>query len=427
MQENFCEHIFDEKTDGYIQIAKLEDQDIKIYNTQYSGIREIVCEVQGQANTYVSPNTYYIPSRRVNNIRQFRALYIDIDFDEDKYGKQEVIYYVWELAWKEEIPFPTMVVDSGRGLHLYWRIQDAPYAALQTWQELEDYLYYKLKHLGADIKATDAARLLRLPGTINSKNNEECKVVHINNYKEHSMYYLREKYLGYKPKEQQLGFQQVKNLSQKKSGVINYFNSYTLHMSRSQDILKILELRDYKVVGYRNFIIHCYTYWQGIYIRDIEELEALVIELNNSFRQPLKITDIGAVIRSTQKAVEKFITYENDVRAGVRRRVTKGMRDKDGYWYKNETLIERLDITREEQKHLKTIIDEKEKYRRCADEKKSKQKAKRRNEEGLTAREQQKQGLINNIKELKSKGLKQKEVAEKLGKGIATIKRYWNN
>ena len=32
------------------------------------------------------------------------------------------------------------------------------------------------------------------------------------------------------------------------------------------------------------------------------------------------------------------------------------MRDKGGYWYKNETLIERLDITLVEQKYLKTII-----------------------------------------------------------------------
>lgn len=40
------------------------------------------------------------------------------------------------------------------------------------------------------------------------------------------------------------------------------------------------------------------------------------------------------------------------------------MRDKDGYRYKNETLIDRLDITSEEQKQMKTIIGTQEKYRR---------------------------------------------------------------
>ena len=72
-----------------------------------------------------------------------------------------------------------MVVSSGRGIHLYWRIVDAPYQALSTWQELEDYLYYQLKHLGADKSATDPARVLRMPGTINSRNGAKCEVVFI--------------------------------------------------------------------------------------------------------------------------------------------------------------------------------------------------------------------------------------------------------
>ena len=34
------------------------------------------------------------------------------------------------------------------------------------------------------------------------------------------------------------------------------------------------------------------------------------------------------------------------LRSGERKRVSKGMRDKEGYWYKNETLIDRLGITK---------------------------------------------------------------------------------
>lgn len=101
-------------------------------------------------------------------------------------------------------------------------------------------------------------------------------------------------------------------------------------------------------------------------------------------------------------------------------KVTKGLRDKGGYWYKNETLIERLNITEHEQSKLKTIIGIQEKYRR--------KNAKRtpRNENGLTSREQQKQNTIKSIQELKEQGFKQKEVAEQLNKGLRTIKLYWN-
>lgn len=55
------------------------------------------------------------------------------------------------------------------------------------------------------------------------------------------------------------------------------------------------------------------------------------------------------------------------------------------YKYTNDKLIKILGITLEEQQHLKTIIfSSKEKYRRCVDDKKAKQKDKRRNENGLT-------------------------------------------
>lgn len=415
---DYCNHLYDKTTDGYIQIVKFnEDRTLKIFNTDNRYLREVVEELYGEDDSFIAVNTTYKPGRSVNNIRQFRALYIDLDIDEDRLGKQEAVYYVWEMAWREEIPFPSMVVDSGRGIHLYWRIKNAPYPAINTWQELEDYLYYKLKHLGADIRATDGARILRLPQTVNSKSNTVCKVIVLDDDKEYSMYELREQYLNYKPKPQQLEFQQVKK---RQAVVTNYFNSYTLHTARAEDLLTLVELRNYNVTGYRNMIIHCYAYWTGIYIREEESLAKEVIDLNNSFREPLKETDIDAVLRCIPKAIEKFINYEQGIRSGEKKRVSKGMRDKEGYWYKNETLIERLNITREEQKHMKTIISTEEKY----DRNNEKRRQKRRNEDGLTDRERKKQEIIKSVKELKSKGLKQIEIAEKLGITKGTVSKY---
>ena len=114
-----------------------------------------------------------------------------------------------------------------------------------------------------------------------------------------------------------------------------------------------------------------------------------------------------------------FITYENELRAGLRPRLPKGSRDKPGYWYKNKTLIEKLNITEEEQKELKTIISEKEKYRRCATEKnaknKKRQKAKRRNEEGLTSKQQELKELKVKVLELRNLGLSMQQIADNLG------------
>jgi hypothetical protein len=424
---SFCDHLYDESTDGYIQILKLDDKrskserTIKIYNTKNDGLRDIIEVLHKDDDVFVSPNTMYLPKRRVENVRQFRALYQDIDCNKLGLEKAETVYRVWVMYYEGKIPKPSMVVDSGQGIHLYWRIQNAPFGALHTWQELQDYIYYQLKSIGADRKATDGARVLRLPGTINSKNNSSCSVLVIHNNVEYSMYDLREQYLNYKPKAYQLQMQETKKIDNK---IISnrFFNSYSLHMERANDLHMLCRLRKFDMTGYRNMVIHCYAYWKGIYIRDSYELEKEVIELNKAFKEPLKDTEVNAILRCIPKAIDKFIAYEQGLRSGERKRVSKGMRDKEGYWYKNETLIDRLGITPSEQKHMKTIIGTEEKY----DRKNEKRRSDRRNEEGLTKREQEKKTLIKSIHLLKNEGYTQKEISKKIGKSIRTIKNYWN-
>lgn len=136
--------------------------------------------------------------------------------------------------------------------------------------------------------------------------------------------------------------------------------------------MKLCELRDYKVTGYRNFILHCYAYWTGVCLRDNKQLGDNVIEFNNRFSEPLPSNQVEAIIRCVSKAINKFIEYEQGIILNKDKRVSKGMRDKGGYWYKNTTLIERLDITINEQKYMKTVIYSKEKYRRCSTVKKQK-------------------------------------------------------
>jgi len=305
----YCNHLFDDSTDGYIHLIQIQEgKVIKIYNTRYAGLKTIVEETGGQEDVYIASSTFYKPKRSTSNIRQFRALYIDIDVERyGKYGKSETVYMVHELVNENKIPTPSMIVDSGRGWHLYWRIKNAPYGAIYTWQEIEDYLYNQLKDLGADIQATEGARVLRLPDTINSRINKECKVLIINDDIEYSMYDLREEYLNYKHKKSyQLEIHQTKEINKKKSGTISrLFNSYTLHLARANDIETLCSLRKYDVKGYRNFILHCYAYWKGIYTRDIEELEKEVIEFNNAFRNPLKESEVSAILRCIPKAISR--------------------------------------------------------------------------------------------------------------------------
>lgn len=214
------------------------------------------------------------------------------------------------------------------------------------------------------------------------------------------MYDLREKYLKWKPKifKEVEVEKKVKNKTVK-SKVINYFTSYSLHIARAEDIVTLCKLRAYNLTGYRNMILHCYVYWVGVTERGANSLEEAVNELNNKFTCPLKQTEVNIILRCVPKVIDKFI---------------KRMRDKGGYWYKNETLIERLDIIIEEMKYLITIIDEKEKYRRCVEEKKAKQRAKRRNKAGLTPKQQELINLKKKVIKLREEGLTMQAIVDKL-------------
>ena len=401
---NYVDHLYAKEIDGYIQVMQLKDKKVvEIKNYKGMSIADALEKYTGKKDTFISINTSYNGKRLVSNTRQLRALYIDLDHRE--YSFHELFYAMWDLVLDKKIPEPTMVVASGRGAHIYWRIEHAPFQALATWQELEDYLCYQLKNLGADKKATDAARVLRLPDTLNSRNNTACKVMIINDDITYSMYDLREEYLKWKPKV----FREIKVKENKEEfRILQFFTSYTLHIARAEDIVTLCKLRNYKVTGYRNMILHCYAYWIGVTTRDSDNLEQVVNKLNSSFTEPLKQTEVEAILRCVPKAIDKFLAYEQGLRSGEIKRVSKGMCDKGGYWYKNETLIERLDITKPEQKLMKTIICTEVKY---ANNNK-RRKAARRNKDGLTKKQQELAILKIKIRELKETNLNNTEIAK---------------
>ena len=417
--KNYVEHLFKNNIEGYIQVIQLKNKKI-IYLKNHKG-KEIINDIKDYKDaidTFISINPSFNGKREGDCIRQLRALYIDLDYK--KFTLNDIIQDVWSLAIQGEIPTPSMLVSSGRGAHIYWRIEDAPSQALATWQELEDFLYSKLKHLGADKKATDATRVLRLPDTINSRNNTKCEVVFIDNEIIHSMYELREKYLKWKPKV----FKEIKVKEEKKEfKVLQFFTSYSLHITRAEDILTLCEARKFNVTGYRNKILHMYAYWIGVTIRDDEKLKQLVNKLNNKFTKPLKQSEVNAILRCVPKAIDKFIAYEQGLRDGKVKRVSKGMRDKGGYWYKNETIIEMLDITIEEQRLLKTIISTQVKYERRRVKDNETKKANRRNKAGLTAKQQELSDLRIKVLELRAQGLSLRAVAKELNISLGKVQR----
>ncbi|MEM2390268.1 MAG: DNA-primase RepB domain-containing protein, partial [Ignisphaera sp.] len=70
---------------------------------------------------------------------------------------------------------PTIVVDSGAGYHLYFRLSHEVDASIL--KKLESWL---VDRLGGDPQAKDLARILRLPGTVNPRTQRLVKAVYQN-------------------------------------------------------------------------------------------------------------------------------------------------------------------------------------------------------------------------------------------------------
>lgn len=335
--------------DGWITIARKEDGKYIQRHYRTEEAQERLSEWLGE-DVYFSQNTFYKPSRSIANIRQLRALYSDIDFYLLNYNVDWVLGSIELLIQDRMIPEPNLIIFSGRGIVFVWLLEPVPHQALPLWQVLENNFSEKLAKIGADKKATDAARIFRLAGSVNSKNGEMVEV----EYRHANRYELRQLQQDFLP--------DLNPERQKKKGrpkkVVQLHNIYRLHFARLRDLTQLIELREYDVTGYRETICFLYRYWSCCVLNDPEEALQQTLDLNAQFTLPLSENEVRKATKSAEKAWAARSNKEAN-----RLAIEKGYPGA-GYNISNTKLISWLDITTEEQQRMETIIDSQEKQRR---------------------------------------------------------------
>lgn len=353
--------------DGWITLAKKTENGFKQYHYKPTELATELTKWLGE-DVYFSQNTFYKPFRRIENIRQLRSLYVDVDCYLLNYEPEWILGKLELEYFKESIPDPNLVIFSGQGLVLIWFIDPVPYKALPLWQSVQNYLVDKLKGLGGDAKAVDAARVFRIAGSVNSKNGQAVTVHYRHDYR----YALRDIQADYLPE-----LTPKKGKKGRKPKVLQLHNVYRLHVTRLKDLATLLELRNGDVYGHRELFCFLYRYWSCCVLDDPDEALRQTLEFNKFFKHPLPDRE---VIRATRSA-EKAWAAKNDEHANALA-IEKGYPGA-GYNLKNSKIIEWLDINPEEQEHLETIIDVSEKNRR-----KRIANMEKRREEGMKTREQ---------------------------------------
>lgn len=374
---------------GWITKAEINSSGYKQRHYRYIELCDL--NLVGE-NIYITLNTFFNTYRRLEYIKELNALYIDLDYYNTKFSKEQIIMDLEENYFNKSIPTPNFVIDSGRGMYLIWLINTVPNKALPLWKAVEEYLYNELKRFGADRQALDATRILRVPGSINSKSRTVVDIIEEYDY----VYDLREIQHEFLP--------ELKPYEKKKGRPkkVNFlFRERSLYYSRIQDIIKLCKIRGYDLKGHRELILFLYRYWLCVFTEDVEKSLEDVLGLNSMFLHPLREAEVVSATRSAEKC------YFD--------------RNKE-YRYKNETLIELLEITEEEQIYMTTIISKNEyrRRKRIRDNQRYKEKLKLA---GKTSKKEQIAQRRIKIKDLLAKGLSRKDICLQLNISIKTYKR----
>ena len=361
---------------GWITRSCIDENGYSQWHYKYAELKEV--DLTGE-NIYITLNTFFKPYRRLECIKELNALFIDLDYYKTKFTKEQIIMNLEENYFNKIIPATNYILDSGRGLALIWLINKVPSKALPLWKAIEEYLYNQLKEFGADRQALDATRILRVPGSINSKSKTVVSIIDEYDY----IYDLREIQKEFlpelKPKEKRKG----------RPKKINYvYRERSLYYARIQDITKLCELRNYDLRGHREIILFLYRYYLCSFTEDVQKALGDVLELNSMFRHPLRENE---VIRATRSAEKCYLDKNKE------------------YKYKNDTLIELLEITEDEETQMSTIISKNE-YKRRNNEYNKKKYQEKLKEEGKLSKKEEVKVRREKIKDLLAEGLSQKEI-----------------
>lgn len=361
----------------------------------------------GEEDLYFTQNTFKALSKSRENLLELKSLYIDLDYYKTEYTREQVIGNINILVEDKVIPRPTFLIDSGRGLYAIWKINAVPAHVLPLWQVLIKNFYYKLKYLGADSSCLEPSRVLRVDGSINSKNK---KVVHVIDY-HHIVYNINDlqSYLTTVPKEntplvknpvpRKKKVTRTKYTFKKNKNVLYLNESSSLYHKRLLDIQTLCEIRGFEMEGYRERILFLTRYWMICLTKDKELAENKARELNQLFKEPLPEKEF-----TDTKPPDRACTLK-------------------AYRYSSAKLMEILKIEPHEEIYLQTIITDKERKRRWNEDKKKK----RRNQKGLTEGKKKIQDTEKKIRKYYKKGYLQKEIAEMLGLSVRTIRRYYKS
>lgn len=155
---------------GLVTVAVRDARRWRQLHVHPDQLTDVARLLRGRSDCYLTPNRFTGP-RSVARLLHLSTLWADLDYHRlpslSGLHPWHVRDQALRLLAEAAIPAPGLAIATGRGLCLVWRHQPVPRAALPRWRACQRRITDVLAGLGADPVATDAARVLRLIGTVN--------------------------------------------------------------------------------------------------------------------------------------------------------------------------------------------------------------------------------------------------------------------
>lgn len=278
-------------------------------------------------NAYVTVNTFKSYKRRTEEVYNYSGIFIDLDghgFKTEDAMEKAIDRTRTRLAKafkKGEISAPTMITHTGRGLGIYYilkaSIANKPKAkrSIDYLEQVRVAMTAKYKrilsgsgYLEVDATVKDAARVCRLPLTLNRKAGRFCRLIHIEQDDEGETRYYDLKELA----EQNHLFDQINEIRNKlKQEKIVGIDEYRLPFLtiRLQKLEMLQEIRKYDCQGTREYM--CFIYYNAAkQIYGQERGIAAVKVFNERFNEPLPSEELQRSIDGVDRNVPPTRDYE---------------------------------------------------------------------------------------------------------------------
>ncbi|EDT13371.1 helix-turn-helix domain-containing protein [Clostridium perfringens] len=341
------------------------------------------------------------------NVFCINTIPVDIDYKKKKAFKDlqpfQVIQLIEEEYFDKRIPTPTLI-EYGNQIRLIYCIETC-YAPKNRnnlkvlCRRVSEVFANELKDYGAEKQNIES--YMRVPNSINSKNGAIVKLIKCDNAITYTLREIQELWLDELPK----WYKRKKGRVKANNKVVKLHNVFTLNSNRLRDLEKIQEYinstgeMDYRsrlCFLYRNFYLVKEKYQKGALTEeDYKQAEKEMLKFNNNFKEPYRNHVIEVSTRSVNHTQ---------------------------YLYKNETLVNYLELTWEkcEELGLESIYKPKSREERNKDYYKKNDKKLIENEKAKYKNKLKAQGKLTKkeavsqrrakIKDLLAEGLTQKDI-----------------